>query len=164
MLSSCFRIIKYNVLWHYSIYVCSLNMTFSMGFFCLWVAWAFALIFYLFHAVERKLQFFPTGGQPTWYQVYSPRWRSRTSWNGPQGEMLLFFTVLCGLWLRGLGDVHWPQNFWPPQNSTMWTTWNWVPYVPKYSQATPQQKYIQVKLPINCVARWPRGLGNVHWP
>ena len=40
-----------------------------------------------------------------------------------------------------------------------------VPYVPKYLQATPRQKYIQVKFPINCrVTRWPKGSGDVHWP
>ena len=57
------------------------------------------------------------------------------------------------------------SNLGPPQNPTTWTTRDRVPYAPKYSQATPRQKYIWVNFPINCrVARWPRGLSDVHWP
>ena len=57
------------------------------------------------------------------------------------------------------------SNLGPPQNPTTWTTWDRVPYAPKYSQTTTRQKYIWVKFPINCrVARWPRGLGDGPWP
>ena len=53
----------------------------------------------------------------------------------------------------------------PKKNPTTWMTQDQVPYVPKYSQATPRQKYIYVKFPINChVAQWLRGLSDGHWP
>ena len=68
-------------------------------------------------------------------------------------------------WLRGSSDVRWPQNLGPPKNPAQWTTRDRVPYAPKYLQATPWQKYVQVKFPVNCrVAQWPRGSGDVHRP
>ena len=68
-------------------------------------------------------------------------------------------------WLRGSGNVHWPNNLGPPQNPTTWTTQVRVPYAPKYLQATPWQKYIEVTFPINCrVARWLKSSGDIHWP
>ena len=57
------------------------------------------------------------------------------------------------------------SNMGPPANPTTWRTQVQVPYALKYLQATPLQKYVQVKFPINCyVARWPRGSGDGHWP
>ena len=57
------------------------------------------------------------------------------------------------------------SNLGPPQSPTTWTMQDQVPFAPKYSQATPRQKYIHVKFPINChVARWPRALGDGHRP
>ena len=59
------------------------------------------------------------------------------------------FPIICRVtrWSRGLGDVHLPQ-IWdlpkiPPHG---WMTWDRVPYTPKYSQATSQQKCISAKI------------------
>ena len=63
-----------------------------------------------------------------------------------------------------MADVHWPQKLGPPQSPITWTKRVPVLYTQQYLQATPCQKHIQVKFPINCcVAWWPSCLGDVHW-
>ena len=75
------------------------------------------------------------------------------------------FLWLCLRWLRGLGNGHWPQVWDLPKNPTTWTLQDRVPYAPNIHRLPHVKKYIKVKFPMNCrVARWPRGLGDGHWP
>ena len=81
---------------------------------------------------------------------------------------ILYFNGYCLLLIlvaEGFRQWTLASNLGPPQNPTSWTTLDRVLYGPIYSQATVQQKYIQVKFPINCcVAQWPRDFGNRHQP